>query len=140
MDYTNLHKCLFSEEFFGMFDKPPKFFNELKNSVKKYVDEYIKNNQDLVKKLDIKDEVTQFKYKTPSNILTLKKTLKIPAISIDLKLFKKYIKENNEVNLFARDINFNFKCEIGKNVYIAGQHPYYTHGNKRLTYKIEYEK
>ena len=52
MDYSNLHKCLFSTE---LFDKPPKIFNNLKEKIEKYVNEFINKNPELVKNLNIKN-------------------------------------------------------------------------------------
>ena len=137
MDYTNLHKCLFSTE---LFDKPPKIFNNLKEKIGKYVNEFINKNPNLLKNLNIKNEVSGYKYEKLSNIFNYNKSFHIPVISIDLAMCKSYMKKMNKVNLFARDIHLNFEYNDGKNTYKICQHPYYVNGNKRLLYIVKNDK
>lgn len=134
MDYTNLHKCLFSTE---LFNKPPKFLDDLKEKLEEYVKIFIDDNMELVKELDIKNEISRYKYEKPSNILNPNKSLRIPVISINWRMSKSYMKKHNKVNLFAKDINLDFEYKNGKNTFKICQHPYYSNGNKRLLYIVK---
>jgi hypothetical protein len=130
---TKVNKCLLSTEKFEIGFKPPKYYNELMKNLNEYVTDYINKNSNLVEKLDIKNEASKYEYKLPKykdKINWKSYYLSIPVISIDLKKQKEFGKYR------ANDIDLNFEYKFENETFKISNNPYYTNGNKRLTYYL----
>lgn len=130
----NINKIMKSVERLEVGFKPPIYYNELIKKLNKYVIDYINKNSNFVKKLDIKNEVSKYEYKIPKykDKLNWKSYyLNIPIISTDLK------KHKEEFGKFRADeINLKFEYKFENETFKICSFPYYTNGNKRLTYML----
>jgi hypothetical protein len=142
----NINKILKSVEGLEVGFKPPIYYDDLYNKLKKYVSDYMKTRSNLITKFDIRDEVSKYTYKLPKqrDKLNWKSYyLAIPVISIDLKKQKEDAKEKQKVfwkwskEVLNIDFEYTYKNE---SFYIDSYHPYFTNGNKRLTFYLTHKK